>query len=387
MHRFALALVAIAHAPLVCSADWMQFRGTHNNSLALDARLPITWSASKNVSWKVELPGRGPSSPIVVGNKVIVTRSSGVRQDRLHAICVDARSGNVLWHRQMWANGRTMCHPFSANAAPTPASDGERVFAFYSSTDLVCYDLDGDLQWYRGLGYDYPKAGNDVGMSSSPVVAANTVAVQVEAQGDAFVAGIDAETGETRWRLERHPAPNWSSPAVVKDADGRNLVLLTSSEGLIAIDIVSGTEIWSYKTNAGVISSVLASGLTAFVPGGGLTALDISHQEPRRLWQSSRVRADNTCPIVHDGQVFALGGNVLTCASADSGDVKWKLRLTGDFWATPVLANGHLYCINAEGVAQAGTSEFGEKVLGSPAVSDNALYVHGDKHLWKIAEP
>ena len=161
----------------------------HSNSVSPDAQPPAEWSETKNVAWKVELPGRGPSSPIVVGDRVIVTCSSGVKQDRLHVLCFDAKDGKRLWERQFWATGRTLSHPASANAACTPASDGKLIFAFYSSNDLACLDLDGNLKWFRGLAYDFPHAGNDVGMSSSPLVVGDVVVAQVECQGDSFAAG------------------------------------------------------------------------------------------------------------------------------------------------------------------------------------------------------
>ena len=176
------------------AGDWKRFRGDNGNSLATTAKLPLKWDDSNNIAWKTELPGRGPSSPIVVNDRVFITSSSGVRQDRLHVLCFDAKSGDKLWERQMWANGRTMTHNASANAAPTPASDGTNIYAFYSSNDLICYDLDGNLKWYRGLGHDFPKAGNDIGMASSPVVASDTVVVQVENQGDSFVSAINSKT-------------------------------------------------------------------------------------------------------------------------------------------------------------------------------------------------
>ena len=173
------------------AADWPQFRGAESNSVTSAAQPPAEWSDAdgKNVAWKVDLPGRGPASPIVVDSKVIVTASSGVNQDRLHVLCFDAADGSKLWERQFWATGRTLTHPSSANAAPTPASDGELIFAFFSSNDLACLDLDGNLKWFRGLAHDYPAAGNDVGMSSSPVVAGDSVIVQVECQGDSFRHG------------------------------------------------------------------------------------------------------------------------------------------------------------------------------------------------------
>ena len=166
-------LLALAILVSFTGADWLQFRGSQSTGVAPDADLPLNWS--ENVAWKSPLPGRGPSSPIVVGGRVFVTCSSGAKQDKLHLLAFDAEGGHQEWERQLWATGRTFTHPSSAVAANTPASDGERIFAFYSSNDLACYDLDGNLLWFRGLGHDYPKAGNDIGMSSSPVVVGETV--------------------------------------------------------------------------------------------------------------------------------------------------------------------------------------------------------------------
>ena len=129
---------------------------------------------------------------------------------------VNLQSGKLEWEQTFRATGRPFCHPTSANAAPSPASDGQRIFAFFSSNDLACLSLSGELLWYRGLGYDYPKAGNDVGMASSPVVVDGTVIVKVEAQGDSFAAAIDAETGKNLWRIERPQMSNWASPLVIR---------------------------------------------------------------------------------------------------------------------------------------------------------------------------
>ena len=203
------------------AGDWPQFRGPQSNSVTDDAQPPATWNDGENIAWKVDLPGRGPSSPIVVGDRVIVTCSSGVNQDRLHVLCFDAGAGKQLWERQFWATGRTLSHPSSANAAPTPASDGDSIFAFFSSNDLICLDLEGNLKWLRGLAYDFPKAGNDVGMSSSPLVIGDTVVAQVECQGDSFVTGVDKKTGEPLWRIERPREASWASPVAVARGKAR----------------------------------------------------------------------------------------------------------------------------------------------------------------------
>ena len=309
------------------------------------------------------------------------------------------RRATKNWHRQMWANGRTMTHKASANAAPTPASDGKAIYAFYSSNDLISYDLKGNLRWYRALGHDFPKSGNDIGMSSSPVVASKTVVCQVESQGDSFVIAIDSDTGETRWRIKRPQQSNWSSPVTFRSPGGRDLVLIKASDGLSARDILTGDEAWFFKANAGGIPSILVQENLVYLPADQLTVLNVTRgkAEPTVKWASTRVRPGNASPIAHNGKVYALGSDILTCADAESGKVLWKLRLKGDFWATPVLANGHLYCINLDGTAQvidltqekgqvAATSEMGETIQGSPAVYDDALFVRSDQHLWKIAK-
>ena len=218
---FTVSVAAATHG-LGASADWRQFRGNETTGEATAESLPTAWDddGDGKIAWRTDLPGRGVSSPIVVGKLVIVTASSGFKQDRLHVLAFESETGRSAWERQFWATGRTLCHPSMAVAAPTPDSDGRRVVAFYSSNDLVCLDLDGNLLWLRGLGYDYPTAANDVGMASSPIIVDGTVVVQVENKGESFAAGIDIETGMSRWRLDRQQAMNWTSPALCQGNQG-----------------------------------------------------------------------------------------------------------------------------------------------------------------------
>ncbi|HMP16707.1 MAG TPA: PQQ-binding-like beta-propeller repeat protein, partial [Gemmatales bacterium] len=129
--------------------------------------VPLTWSKTENLLWTVPLPGQGPSSPIVIDQTVFVTASSGYKQDRLHVFAFDIASGRKLWERQMWATGRTECHPKSAMAAPIPTADRERLYALFATADLACYDHQGNLLWYRALAQEYPSISNQVGMASS----------------------------------------------------------------------------------------------------------------------------------------------------------------------------------------------------------------------------
>jgi outer membrane protein assembly factor BamB len=404
MRRLTFVFVACITVALFAGADWLQFRGSGHNSVA-ETALPTSFDVKekKNVAWQAELPGRGPSSPIVVKDRVIVTASDGARQDKLYVLAFDAKSGKEMWRRRFWATGRTLCHPESSIAAPSPASDGERIFAFYSSNDLACLDLDGNLLWYRGLAHDYPKAGNDVGMSSSPVVIDGNVVVQVENQGDSFAAGIDAETGEERWRIARKPSPNWSSPVSAKTGAG-SLAILQDDERLLAVDAKSGEEVWSFKLPcSGVTSSSVADG-KLYVPAKGVTALDITSTPtaPEILWESNKLAASGASPVFHKTGIYTVNSaGVLTVGDVETGDVRQQLRLKGPVWATPVIAGDHLYLLSFEGLAHivklgdgtpeskmevVGTAEFGEKLQGTPAVVEGAMFVRTDKKLWRIGK-
>lgn len=393
-----LILAAVLFLPVFTAADWLQFRGSDQTSLAPSSKLPLEFDASKNLAWKTGLVGRGTSGPIVVGDRVYLTASSGaVKDDHLHVLAFDAKSGKELWKREFWATGRCFHHPTMANATPTPASDGQRIFAFYSSNDLVCLDLDGNLLWYRGLAHDYPKAGNDVGMSSSPLVVGETVVVQVENQGDSFAAGIDTSTGETRWRVERPAAANWASPAALRGKDGKHLVLLQSAKGLTALDPLTGEQKWKYDAGCNIIPSPTTIGSRIYLAANGLTALDAETSDTTAniAWDSNKLGPGNASPVVTDGKVLALRGAVLTGGDEKTGEELWQVRLKGNFWATPVVAGGHVYCVNQEGqcfVVKAGekkaeivsTMEIGDVFLGSPAVAGDAMYLRSDKHLYKI---
>jgi outer membrane protein assembly factor BamB len=384
-----------------CAADWPQFRGGAAASVAsLKTAPPTEWNVAekRNIAWQVELPGKGPASPIVVGDRIVVTASSGAQQDKLHVVCYAAASGKLLWQRNFWATGRCYSHPQSANAAPTPASDGKRIFAFFSSNDLACLDLEGNLLWYRGLAFDHPKAGNDVGMSSSPLVVDGKVILQVENQGDSFATALAAETGETLWRVAREPNASWCSPTLLTVEPGRPQVLLQSQNRLSVLDAGTGELAWEFKRECqGIPSPAVVAG-RIYLPADGLTALDAtSTSSDKTLWKANKLGPGAASPVCDGQRIFTVNrAPVLVCASAADGEVLWQLRLKGAFWATPLLVGDLLYCTNFDGqclVVRAGqdkgeiiaTNEFGQPLQGSPAVAEGALYFRSDTHLWKVA--
>ena len=378
------------------ATDWMQFRGPHGNGISDEA--PLTSKLGEtNVAWKSALPGRGVSSPLIIGEKVFVTCSSGAKQERLHVICLNAKDGARLWERQFWATGRTLCHPKIGVAAPTPASDGRRLYAIFSSNDLLCLDLEGNLLWLRGLTRDYPKASNNLGLSSSLAVVGDVVIAMSENEGDSFTAGLDAATGENRWKISRPKQATWTSPIVITAGGGRSLVALQSGAGVTAIDPSSGKIVWGTTNEASTIPSAAFLRDVLYVPGGGITAwkLDAANQ-PTQLWKVAQLAASTASPVAFGEKLFTVNSaSVLTCADVADGKRLWQLRLQGPFSATPVASGSTLYCVSEKGVLQTvdttkpegeivSTFELKETILATPAIANGALYLRSDATLWKL---
>ena len=397
-----LAVILVSCCPAAAD-DWWQFRGAGGSSVA-NAKLPIEFDDEKNVAWKIEMPGKGASSPIVVDGKVIVTCSGGASQDQLFTVAVDQATGKKLWTQKFWATGRCFVHPLSANAAPTPASDGKNIYVFYSSNDLACLDLDGNLIWFRGLAVDYPKAGNDVGMASSPAVKDGVVVVQVECQGDSFAMGLDASNGKTVWTQERPKIGIWTSPLIV-ESDGKSpMVLLQSKDSFEMLDVKTGEQKFKAEGKVSSISSPAFVDGKLYVPINGTTSYSVAaNGELKEEWNSEKIRPNSMSSIIRGASLYTLNraGALLTYSSTD-GSEQSKIRVISGkaAWATPVVANGCMYLFAPEGqsyvvklsddpsVKPEVVHEHvfkGEVFLGSPAVADNSLFVRSDKFLWKIA--
>jgi len=396
-----LGLMAWMTSSTTWGEDWRQFRGNDGTSVSKETGLPTTWSATENIAWKVALPGRGLSSPIIIGDRAFLTCSSGFRQDRLHVVCFNVSDGSVRWERQFTATGRTMTFPKICNATPSPASDGQRIFALFSSNDLVCLDLDGNLQWFRGLTFDHPNVSNSLGMASSPVVVGDTLVAQVENDSQSLATGVDVATGLSRWTIERPKRANWTSAVTLTKASGHDedLVLLQSSEGISAVQPATGKSVWSYKDGASTIpSSVISDGIV-YIPSQGITALrpPRGSANPEVLWRAAKLGPSTPSPLAYDGRLYSVNGaGVLLSADIKTGEEKWKLRLTGPFSGTPVAAGGLLYFFNEKGLCQVvkpgdasgeiiASNDLGEMFLCTPAVANGAIYVRSDSTFWKIA--
>ena len=395
-----LAFVSVLSLSQIASGeDWLQFRGNDHRGISLKSETPTNLSKN-NIAWKTPLPGRGLSSPIVIENRVFLTASSTADQSRLHVICANKVNGEIEWERQFWATGRTICHEKTCVAAPTPVSDGKNIYALYSSNDLICLDLDGNLKWIRGLMQDYPNASNSLGLASSPIIVDGTLIVQIENDSDSFVSGINLKDGSNIWKLARTKKANWTSPIRLNDKE----VAIQGSEGITCVSAKSGTVQWSYNEGASTIPSSVTSADSAilYVPSNGITAIKPrkDNNTPEIVWQESQLRPGTSSPIIVGDNIYIINrAGVLNAAKKDTGERLWRLRLEGPFSGSPVSSNGNIYVASErKGVFQSidingkegmlrGSIELGETILGTPAIANNSIFIRSDGHLWKISNP
>lgn len=405
-----VASLFVLSTPSADGADWLGFRGD-GRSFAPESKPPVEFDGQtgNNIAWRTKVGGRGIGGPLVIGDQVIVTGCLGEDERDLLVESYSAATGDLQWSRPMRATGRPYTHPTSSNASPTPVSDGQRVIALFSSCDLICYDLTGKVQWYRALAVDHPKTGNDVSMSSSPVIVDGVVIVQLENQGDSFAAGIDVRTGKTLWTVDRNEGSNWSSPQAVKLDDGLMAVSMHNRESIDLLDAKTGKQLAHYDIEADGTASATFVSPYLVVPGSTTVCIRMTvnpETEPAKatdvktsiLWESNRLRPSRCSPVISDDRVYMSKGSVMVAGSLSDGSVLWQLRLgkLKDIWATPVMTGSGMYVVGSDGTVVVvnddgskgkvvAENQLGEKVLASPAVSGDALYFRTEKGLIKVA--
>ncbi len=378
------------------AGDWPQFRGANLSGVASETGLPERWGPDENVRWKADLPGRGVSSPVVVGGRVFVTANSGLAQTRLHVLSFDADSGRKLWERQFWATGPTNCNPKTCMAAPTPASDGRSLYALFASGDLIALSLEGDVRWVRSLSADYPLMVNQVGRASSPVLCGDVLIVLLDNQGASYLLGIDPATGRNRWKVERPQELNYTTPVLYQHRDGTVDVLVQSERGLVAHDPRTGAQRWSFDAEPlAAIPSPVVAGDLILAPGRSLVALRPGASGPPEVvWKSPKYASASPTPLVAGDRLYALKGEILVCGRVANGRELWSQRLRGTYSASPVLADGKLYAANEDGVTTVirlgdrpevlASNPLDGPMLATPAIARGSLYLRSEKTLYCV---
>ena len=407
--RVAVPALLGAAALSVRAHDWPEFRGPTGQGLSPAKGVPIHWSGSSNVAWKTAIPAAGWSSPVLVQKKIYLTgataRNASGALD-LAVLCLDARSGKVLWTTQVLSpeNGSSL-HRKNSYASPTPVVADGRIYAHFGHLGTACLDLKGRVVWRQTSVVYPPMHGN----GGSPVLAGDLLVFSCDGSSEPFIVALDKKTGQVRWKTRR---PNdavprkfsFSTPLLITHA-GRKELISPGAGGIYAYDPASGRQLWQVGTGNGfsvVPRPVYAHGmlfvntdydfpkLFAIRPGG-----DGDVTSTHLAWQTGRgAPSTPSTLVVGDELYFVSDAGIATCADARTGRVHWNERLGGGFSASPVLAEGRIYFQNEEGVGfvvRAGKTyellarnELGERTLASAAVDDGALYLRGADHLYRI---
>jgi len=396
--HFLVFTVCLAICGAVSAQDWPCFRGPETG-VSKATGLPLSWDGKtgKGVAWKLELPGKGVSSPVVVGNRLYLTAAVGYLEKRLVVLAVDPGSGKQLWKRQLTATGPTACHPTTSMAGPTPVADAQGVYALFATGDLVSFSPDGDLRWYRSLVTDHPTVGNQVGMASSLALSGGLVIVQMENIGESFIAGIEPGTGIEKWRIPRESSSTWNSPVAVQ-VGGKDRVIVQNAKGFVLLDPANGQEIWSHKGPMVPIASPAVSEGQLFACGSPFVAMPLGDSQGKITWESSKMGARHASPLAVDGKVYGVVQIGLNCLDAKSGKEVWQQRLKGPISASPVAADGRIYLFAEDGsgyVVKLGgdkpqllaTNTLGESVSATPAIQGGKLILRAEKHLWCFQAP
>ena len=399
MFRVFLLSLVFGYAGSSFAGDWPQFRGPNGTGVTDEKGLPTSWNKSEGLRWKVALPARGVSGPVVANGKVYITASSGKKDDRLHVLAFDFKTGEQLWHRQFAATGGTNCHPMTCMAAPTPVADDAGVYALFATGDLAAFDADGTLRWYRSLVGDYPTITNQVGMASSPILADGKLIVPMDNAGESFLAAIDTRTGTNLWKTDRLREINWVTP-VTRSVDGRTPeILFPGRDGLSAYDAATGKRVWQLKGMGGDIPTPTVVNGIVYTPSRGLVALKIEGGQGTEVWKSAKLSSGMSSPVIYDSIVYAASSaGVVNAADAKTGESLWSERYgqKDKASASPIAGDGKVYVFAEKGlttVFKAGrtaeilaTNDIGEEILGTPAVSGGAIIIRTDKTLFCIGK-
>ncbi|MDZ4689048.1 MAG: PQQ-binding-like beta-propeller repeat protein [Planctomycetaceae bacterium] len=433
-----VGLVGLMTAPgLVAAGDfsaerahnWHQWRGPDATGVAAHANPPVEWDQTRNLKWKVEIPGHGKSTPIVWGQRVFVIaavntgtvvegatkpedqpkRQFGITFPntlyRFVVQCLDRDTGQLLWEKTATeALPHEGHHGDNSHASASPTTDGEFLYVSFGSRGVYCYDLDGQLQWQRKL--------NDVstrlsfGEGSSPVVHGDTVLLVRDNETDSRLLAMDVRTGESRWEKKRDESSAWATPVVVEH-NGRTQVITNASKRVRSYDLQTGDVIWECGGQVGNVTPspvllgeqvICMSGYRGSVAVSlPLAAMGDITDTPQIAWRYDKDTPYVPSPLLYGDLLYfnKVNNGVLTVLDAKTGKpVLEATRLQGisNVYASPVGAADRVYFTSRDGttvVLKRGTTlellatnKLDDLVDASPALVGNQIFLRGQKHLY-----
>ena len=416
-------LFAVIHfvGDVTCqAADWTRFRGPNGSAVSDAQGVPTDWSDSTNLAWKVELPGPGSSSPIIVGDRAFVTCYSGygVSRDKpgdatelqRHLICVSLKDGKILWNNPLRSkqsedrfSGFLQDHGY---ATSTPASDGERVYVFFGKSGVLAFDLDGKELWQTPVGTG--SAMNNWGSGSSPILYRDTVIVNAAAESKSLIA-LDKKTGKEAWRTDADSLyGSWATPVLVEVPGGKTELVLNAPYEMWGFDPDNGEFLWfaegiqdsticgSLVARDGIVYAVGGrSGSAVAVKAGGRDDVSKSHV----VWKKS-LSSYVPSPVLAGDRILSVNERgIVGCLAAKTGESLFTQRLSnaGGVYASPIVVGGKAYIVtrqNGTFVMDMGSkgevlsqNKFDDEsdFNASPAVADGKLLLRSNRRLYCIA--
>ena len=345
----------IACAP-ARAENWGHWRGDNGNGVSLTAHPPTEWSETKNVKWKVAVPGRGSGSPAIWGDQVFVVSAVGAENREFKLFCYDRGTGALRWEKTaVTSTPHEGTHTTNGFASASPCTDGEHVYAHFGSRGLHCFTMDGELKWSRDFGRMTTR--NAFGEGSSPTLAGDKILVPWDHEGQSALYALDKNTGETLWKTDRDEPTCWATPLVV-ESDGEKQVIMNGENQARAYDLETGAEIWRCggQTQRPVASPVFAND-TVYIGSGfrgsflGAFKLegtgDIEGTD-QVVWSVDQDTPDIASPLLSDGRLYYHKGKtgILTCHDATTGEILFgPERIPGisNPYASPMAAGGYVY--------------------------------------------
>lgn len=389
-------LPAVAYSP--DPVNFPFFRGQDGRGIAGGTGYPVEWSgeSSTNVKWKTSIPRNGKSSPVIWGDKLFVTGAEG---NICEVYCLDKNTGKILWTAPASGlQGQPEAPPETDHetgiAAPTAATDGNSVCAIFANGNLVCLDMDGKPRWGKNIG----TPANVYGYSCSVIMYNGILIVQFDSDEKVAMMGFDTATGDLKWETIRRGRSTWASPSIAT-FNGIPQVLINGNPEVASFDPATGSELWALEVLSGDVAPSLAinsnfvyavtdyARLAAVKPGPG----------PSIVWEDNMFTSDVSSPVANDQYLFiATGVGDLACYDAIKGDTLWTHYFMDQFYASPIIAEDRVYCLDRSGlmhIVKAGPefqliaeSPIGEPSDCTPAFSDKNIYIRGRNNIFCISQ-
>jgi outer membrane protein assembly factor BamB len=390
------------------AADWTQFRGPGGQGVGAGKGMPVSWSGATGIKWKVPLPGPGTSTPIVMGQRIILTSYTGTPEMiKRHLVCLDRATGKQIWSVDVPGRGpeESTIREGHGYASSTPVVDAERIYAFFGRSGIYAFDHSGKQLWRSDVG----ERTHGWGSAASPILYGNLVIVNASVESDSLIA-FDNKTGKEMWRAGGIKE-SWNTPILVQAPGGKTELVVAIMPKVLGFDPNSGEQLWSCNTDIPwymVPSMVARDGVVYCIGGrggGGSLAVRVGGRgdvtASHRVW-SQRQGSNVSSPVLSGDYLYWAKDSpaVLFCQEAKTGRVVYEERIdaAGQVYASAVLADGKVYYVGRNGrtfVVPAepkfeilATNDVGERAMfnSSPAVAGSNLFLRSDKFLYCIGQ-